>query len=148
VTPPEAIALHDTVGFRLRAVGQRYTTKRRELVEALRRAGNPMSIPDVLAGRRALPQSSVYRNMGVLEHAGVVHRVITEGGFARFELSEDLSEHHHHVVCRSCGVVKDVTIPARLERSVEHALADVAEQTGFEGVSHRLDLIGTCRSCS
>lgn len=140
--------LNATVETRLGAVGQRYTAKRRELVEALRRAANPVSIPEVVAGRGRLPQSSVYRNMAVLEQAGVVHRVMTEGGFARFELAEDLSGHHHHVVCRRCGAVEDVTIPAPLERSVERALADVAEQTGFEAVGHRLDLIGTCRSCS
>jgi Fe2+ or Zn2+ uptake regulation protein len=44
--------------------------------------------------------------------------------------------------------VEDVTIPATLERSVERALRDVAEQSGFAAVSHRLDLIGTCRACS
>jgi Fur family transcriptional regulator, ferric uptake regulator len=140
--------LHAIIEGRLHAVGQRYTPKRRELVEALRLAGNPVATPDLVRGWRDLPQSSVYRNLAVLEQAGVAHRVFTEGGFARFELSEDLSEHHHHVVCRSCGVVEDVTIPARLERSVERALADVAEQTGFAAVSHRLDLIGTCRRCS
>ena len=140
--------LDTTVEARLRAVGQRYTTQRRALIEALRRADNPLGVPEVVAGRGGPPQSSAYRNLAALEQAGVVHRVMTEGGFARFELAEDLSGHHHHMVCRRCGAVEDVTIPAPLERSVERALADVAEQTGFEGVSHRLDLIGTCRSCS
>jgi len=140
--------LHAVVEGRLRAVGQRYTPRRRELVEALRRAGNPVATPALVDGAGNLPQSSVYRNLAVLEQAGVARRVITEGGFARFELTEALSEHHHHVVCRSCGAVEDVTIPDRLERSVERALADIAEQTGFAAVSHRLDLIGTCRACS
>jgi Fe2+ or Zn2+ uptake regulation protein len=97
--------LDATVEVRLRVVGQRYTAKRRELVEALRRASNPVSIPEVVAERGGPPQSSAYRNMTVLEQAGVVHRVMTEGGFARFELAEDLSGHHHHVVCRLCGAV-------------------------------------------
>ncbi len=140
--------LHATVEARLRAVGQRYTPRRRELVDALRSAGNPVAIPDLVSGRRDLPQSSAYRNVAVLEQAGVARRVITEEGISRFELAEDLTEHHHHLVCRSCGAVEDVTIPAPLERSVERALTDVAHQTGFAAVSHRLDLIGTCRQCS
>ncbi|OFW77431.1 MAG: hypothetical protein A2Z48_12090 [Actinobacteria bacterium RBG_19FT_COMBO_70_19] len=78
---------------------------------------------------------------------GAVRRVITEEGVARYELAEDLTTHHHHLVCRSCGAVEDVTIPARLERTVERTLADAAAELAFEGVSHRVDLIGTCRDC-
>lgn len=140
--------VHETVEERLRAAGQRYTPKRREIVDALcRAAGNPVAIPDLVAEHRDLPQSSAYRNLSVLEEVGVARRVITGEGIARFELAEDLTEHHHHLVCRSCGTVEDVTIPTRLERSLERALADAAERAGFEGVSHRVDLLGTCRDC-
>jgi Fur family transcriptional regulator, ferric uptake regulator len=139
--------LHVTVGARLRNAGQRYTAKRRSLVELLERASKPLSIPDILAGRRRLAQSSVYRNLAVLEHAHVVRRIVTGEEFARFELAEDLTGHHHHLVCSNCGTVQDVTIPTRLEHSVERALDEVATATGFAGVSHRLDLIGTCRAC-
>ena len=77
---------------------------------------------DVVSGRSAPPQSSAYRNLAVLEHAGVVRRVITEGEFARFELTEELTEHHHHLICSRCGRVEDVTVPrpggdARPDRS-------------------------------
>lgn len=139
--------LHATVEARLRAAGQRYTAKRRELVEALERSGRPAATQDLVGGRGGLPQSTVYRNLAVLEQVGVTRRVITEEGIARYELAEEMTEHHHHLVCRSCGAVEDVTIPARLERGVERALADAAADAGFEGVSHRVDLIGTCRNC-
>lgn len=145
MTPAVRDGLHDEVEGRLRASGQRYTSQRRSLVEALRRLERPAAAQD-LATRR-IPQSSTYRNLAVLEHAGVVRRVMTEDGVGRFELAEDLTEHHHHLVCRVCGAVEDVTVPARLERSVERALADAASGAGFEGVSHRFDLVGTCRNC-
>ena len=73
--------LHATVEERLRAVGQRYTANRRALVDALVRARGPVSIGDLLVGRRALPQSSAYRNLAVLEQAGVIRRVITDDDF-------------------------------------------------------------------
>jgi len=139
--------LHATVEERLRDAGQRYTLKRRELVEVLRRAGRPSATPDLVRGRRGMPQSSVYRNLAVLEQVGVVRRVITEEGIARYELAEDLTTHHHHLVCRVCGAVEDVTIPSRLERTIERTLAEAAADLGFEGVGHRVDLIGTCRTC-
>ncbi|MEX0755319.1 MAG: Fur family transcriptional regulator [Actinomycetota bacterium] len=140
--------LHTIVGARLRAAGQRYTSKRRVLVEILERARQPVSIPDILRSRRGLAQSSVYRNLAALEQAHVLRRVVTGEDFARFELSEDLTEHHHHLVCSNCGTVQDVTIPQRLERSMERALDEIAEGTGFTAVSHRLDLIGTCKACA
>lgn len=139
--------LHTEVEFRLRAAGQRYTSQRRSLVDALRRLGRPVVAQDLVVGSRRVPQSSVYRNLAVLEQAGVARRVMTEEGTARYELAEDLTQHHHHLVCRVCGAVEDVTVPVRLERTVERALADAAARVAFEGVSHRLDLIGTCRNC-
>ena len=140
--------LHTIVGARLHGAGQRYTSKRRALVETLDRARQPLSIPDILRSRRGLAQSSAYRNLAALEHVHVVHRVVTGEDFARFELAEDLTEHHHHLVCSRCGTVQDVTIPERLERSMDRALDEIAEGTGFTTVGHRLDLIGTCKACS
>jgi Fe2+ or Zn2+ uptake regulation protein len=140
-------SIHDVVGSRLGSIGQRYTPKRRALVDALRRAGNPVAIGELADGRRGLPQSSVYRNLAVLEQAGAVHRVVTGEEFARYELAEELTEHHHHLVCRRCGRVDDVTVPAALERSVVQTLRDVARRTGFSAVDHRLDLLGWCPDC-
>ena len=139
--------LHATVEARLRAAGQRYTPKRRELVEALLRAGRPAATPDLVEGRRALTQSSVYRNLAVLEHVGAVRRVITEEGIGRYELAEDLTRHHHHLVCRVCGAVEDVMIAPSLERTIQRTLSKVAASAGFESDGHRLDLIGICRRC-
>jgi Fe2+ or Zn2+ uptake regulation protein len=139
--------LHDEIASRLRAVGQRYTPKRRALVDALARAGNPVTIADLADASRGLPQSSVYRNLALLEQVGVVHRVVTGEDFSRYELTEDLTEHHHHLVCGSCGRVEDVTVPSTLERSLVRTLSGIAEHAGFATVNHRLDLIGTCRRC-
>ncbi len=139
--------VHPAVEERLRALGQRYTAKRRKLVEVLRRARRPAPIAELVAGA-GLPQSSIYRNLAVLERAGVVRRVLTEGGAARFELAEDLTAHHHHLVCRACGAVEDVTVPEALEHQVERVLAAAARRAGFRGLAHRLDLVGTCGSCA
>jgi Fur family transcriptional regulator, ferric uptake regulator len=139
--------LHVIVGARLRSAGQRYTTGRRDVVEILVEARKPLSIPEILARSDGLAQSSVYRNLAVLEQAHVVRKVVTGEEFGHYELAEDLTEHHHHLVCSSCGTVQDVTIPSRLEKSMERALDQVAAETGFAAVTHRLDLIGTCRTC-
>ena len=141
-------SLHRMVEDRLKEVGQRYTVNRRSLVAALTTAKGPLAIADLLAATRRIPQSSAYRNLAVLEEAGVVSRVITEDDFARFELGEGLKEHHHHLVCENCGRVEDVEIPETFERSIDQTLQRLARDAGFATIGHRLDLIGRCRSCA
>jgi Fe2+ or Zn2+ uptake regulation protein len=143
-----ADAVHVTVAQRLREAGQRYTGQRRRLVEILALARSPLSMPEILRGRRGLPQSSVYRNLSDLLDAGVVRRIVTEEEFGRYELAEDLTGHHHHVMCSSCGRTSDVTLPAAIERTLDHTLDGVARRAGFADVEHRLDLVGVCDACA
>ena len=139
--------LHHLIAARLRDDGQRYTSGRRRLVEALDRSGRPLTAAEVLEDGE-LAQSSAYRNLSVLEGCGVVHRVSGADEFGRFELAEDLTEHHHHhLICTSCGSVADVTVAEDLERSLEAAMVVVASTTGFRPDHHRLDLLGRCASC-
>ena len=139
--------VHATVASRLRDAGQRYTGQRRRLIEILAAARSPLSIPEILRGRRGLPQSSVYRNLSELVDAGVVRRIVTEEEFGRYELAEDLTGHHHHVICSSCGTTRDVTLPADVERTLDRTLDGVARRAGFADVGHRLDLVGLCDEC-
>jgi Fe2+ or Zn2+ uptake regulation protein len=142
------IDVHATAAARLRADGQRYTPGRRSLVDLLAEFDQPVTIPQLLEQRRGLAQSSAYRNLAVLERAGVVHRIVTSDEFARYELAEDLTEHHHHLICSSCGEVADFTVPGTLEHELEHVLARAARRAGFRSTGHRLDVVGSCASCS
>ena len=138
--------LHEAAAERLRELDQRYTANRRAIVAALAAAGGPISLPELLSADAELPQSSAYRNLGLLEEAGVVRRIVG-GDFARYELAEGLTEHHHHFICTSCGGIEDFTLPDDLEGQVERALARAARRNRFAGAHHRLDLIGVCARC-
>ncbi|MDZ7733678.1 MAG: transcriptional repressor [Acidimicrobiia bacterium] len=84
----------------------------------------------------------------MLERAGVVRRIVTSDEFARYELAEDLTGHHHHLICSRCGAVEDFTVSPHLERSLERTAGRVVENTGFTVEHHRLDLVGTCETCN
>lgn len=140
--------LRDTVSARLRETGQRLTAKRETIVAVLATADRPLTIPDILGAGDGLAQSSVYRNLLVLEQAAVVRKVVTHDEFAHFELAEDLTEHHHHLICSSCGSVEDVPASAGLERSLRTAMDEIARTTGFHADGHRIDLVGLCRRCA
>lgn len=146
VTPTSE--LHDLAAVRLRALAQRYTGGRRAIVDVLARADAPLSIPQLLERDRSLAQSSAYRNLAVLERAGVVHRIVTSDEFSRYELAEDLTGHHHHLICSTCGDVRDFTMSSELERDLDRALDRIASAHGFAADHHRLDLVGTCASCA
>lgn len=140
--------IHDIAERKLATINQRYSSRRRRLVEALDRADHPLIATDIVAIDDELPQSSVYRNLAVLEAAGVVVKVLTNGDRAAFELAEELKGHHHHLVCVQCGLVLDIDVPNEVEQSLDTGVAELVSQAGFVLVGHRLDLLGRCGNCA
>jgi Fe2+ or Zn2+ uptake regulation protein len=138
--------LHVTVAGRLRRAGQRYTSARRALVDVLAGARRPLTVAEVAEADRLVPLSTTYRNLAVLTQVGVLHR-FSGADCARFELAEDLTEHHHHLVCLNCGEVEDFTLPRATERAVIRALEEVAGRRGYLVEGHRLDALGRCKRC-
>jgi Fur family transcriptional regulator, ferric uptake regulator len=139
--------LHGVAERRLRRVDQRYTSGRRAIVELLVSARHPVSISEIAERLPELPRSSAYRHLTDLQAAGMIRRVAASDEFTRFELAEDLTEHHHHLLCVNCGTVTDVTLPAGLEQQVSGAVSDLAAAAGFQPQSHRLDILGLCAAC-
>ena len=141
--------LHDDVSGLLRAGDHRYTTGRRQVVETLHAADAPLTIPQILGRNDRLAQSSVYRNLSILEEVGAVMRIVTHDDHARYELAESLTDHHHHhLICSECGDVRDFAFPPGVEKSLDAAFDKVAGSTGFTVESHRLDLVGRCDECA
>ena len=139
--------LHGVAERRLRRIDQRYTSGRRAIVDLLLSAGHPVSIGDIAERLPGLPRSSAYRHLTDLQAAGLIRRIAASDEFTRFELAEDLTEHHHHLLCVSCGKVTDVTLPTGFEHRVADAVSDIAAAEGFEPHSHRLDVLGLCADC-
>ncbi len=72
---------------------------------------HPHADTDSIIGvvREVLPEVSkqaVYDVLRALTSAGLVRRIEPAGSVARYE--SRVADNHHHVVCRSCGVITDV----------------------------------------
>jgi Fur family ferric uptake transcriptional regulator len=105
MTPPHTPAIADE----LRGAGLRVTAARVALLETVR-AGDHLGVEAIAAGVRQrvghVSLQAVYDALHALAAAGLVRRIEPPGSPARFE--GRLGDNHHHVVCRSCGVVADV----------------------------------------
>jgi Fur family ferric uptake transcriptional regulator len=78
---------------------------------------------------------TIYRTLDLLSEIGVVRRLDLGGG-PRYELAED---HHHHLICESCGAVSEF----------ERCPLDFRSLKGmdFEIGSHTLEIYGRCADC-
>lgn len=132
---------------RLARLDLRYTNGRQAIVAALRTVNGPVTLPDLLSLAPSLPQSSAYRNLALMEEAGVVRRVVHRADHAYFELAEELTEHHHHMICESCGSVQDFTLDTDVEKALDVAFRRIAKKSGVTASSHLIDLFVTCGDC-
>ncbi|NTY60427.1 transcriptional repressor [Mycolicibacterium sphagni] len=93
----------------LRTARLRVTRPRVAVLEAV--YSHPHADTDTIFGavRAGLPDVSrqaVYDVLHALTAAGLVRRIQPSGSVARYEAR--VGDNHHHVVCRSCGVIGDV----------------------------------------
>lgn len=132
---------------RLAASGVRFTRGRRRVVEAVTDADGPRTASEIHASLDSVPLSSLYRSLGVLTDAGVLARHHGADETTRYELSEQLTEHHHHLVCVSCGSIVDVTVTAAQEQRVDGLVDALGAAAGFTVTGHRLEIEGWCTEC-
>jgi Fur family transcriptional regulator, stress-responsive regulator len=105
VAVPEA----PTAADELRGAGLRVTAARVALLQTVRE-GDHLDVEAITAEVRDrighVSFQAVYEALHALTAAGLVRRIEPAGGPARFE--GRVGDNHHHIVCRSCGVVADV----------------------------------------
>lgn len=147
--------VHVEVARRFVQHGQRYSSKRRAIVSMLETSDRPLTISEILQvsksindAKNAIVQSSLYRNLVVLEEVGAVQKVVSTDDNGRYELNEEILGHHHHLLCSECGDVRDVVIPEHFEQKLDKELGQIAKRSGFKLDQHRLDLIGRCQKCA
>jgi Fur family ferric uptake transcriptional regulator len=139
--------LERAINDRLAEHDLRFTAARRAIVDGLKSAAGPITLPELLESAPDLAQSSAYRNLGLLEAAGVVRRLTHGSEYAHFELAESLTEHHHHLICESCGLVRDITLASKLERTLDDQFDALADEEGFTQTHHTVDVYGLCATC-
>lgn len=138
--------LHEAVRRHLAERHIRYTSGRQTVINALVKVDGPESAAE-LHDRMRVPLSSLYRNLTVLDEAGVLERHHDADGLARYELAEWLGGHHHHLVCVDCGAVADVELADAAESALDELARKAAKRSGYRVTGHNLEIEGVCPSC-
>ncbi|HLL34791.1 MAG TPA: Fur family transcriptional regulator [Streptomyces sp.] len=128
----------------MRGAGLRVTAARVALLETVR-AGDHLDVEAIAAGVRervghiSLP--AVYEALHALAAAGLIRRIEPPGSPTRYE--GRVGDNHHHLVCRSCGVVADV------DCAVGHApCLTASDDRGFAVDEAEVIYWGLCPGCS
>jgi Fur family transcriptional regulator, ferric uptake regulator len=141
--------LDKQVARRLSDDDVRYTRGRRDVVNALNDAEGPQSAAE-LSGQlgSSIPLSSIYRTLSVLEEAEILTPHFSSPGVTRYELSEWLTGHHHHLVCTKCGRVEDIETGDVIESRIQNIVTDLARASSFIETNHALEIEGRCQKCA
>lgn len=125
---------------------RRNTRQRRAVRGALAGAESFVSAQDLHATLREsgvrIGLATVYRALADLAADGEADVLQSEGGEARYRACTP-GEHHHHVICRECGL----TVEVRAE-AVERWVASVAAEHGFVDAEHEVNIYGLCAECA
>ncbi|MEK8228596.1 Fur family transcriptional regulator [Oerskovia sp. M15] len=124
---------------------QRMTRQRAAVAEALEDLPDFRSaqqLHELLRARGdAVGLATVYRTLQTLADGGDVDVLRTEDGESLYRRCER-REHHHHLVCRSCGKAVEIDGP-----TVETWASQVGAAHGFTDIQHTIELFGTCEAC-
>jgi Fur family transcriptional regulator, stress-responsive regulator len=128
----------------LRGAGLRVTAARVALLETVR-GGDHLGIEAIASGVRGrighISLQAVYDVLHALTEARLIRRIEPAGGPPRFE--GRVGDNHHHVVCRSCGVVADVDCAVG-----EAPCLTASDDRGFAIDEADVTYWGLCPDCS
>jgi Fur family ferric uptake transcriptional regulator len=139
-SPPQAFAtLQEAIRW-LRESGMRVSTARRLVLEALFDADGPVSAAH-LSRALSLDESSVYRNLELLEQRGLVRHLHLGHSPGLYVLAREREV--EYLYCDRCAKVTAVA-PERLDEIRERLRAEFGHTPRFTHFA----IVGTCEECA
>ncbi len=152
----EAPNLQQTLPHLLARGGERLTGPRRAVLDVLANSRVPLTVAEIharLSGRRA-HVASVYRTVHLLVRMRLVRPTDSvrptdaARGSRRYELAEQFTGHHHHLICQSCGRIEDLEGCVLTDAALTQLTRYVRRTRRFEVTEHEVRLFGLCRRCA
>lgn len=127
-------------------MAQRNTWQRERVRDALADARGFVSAQSLHATLRedntGIGLATVYRALAGLAASGDADSLQSPEGEALYRACST-QEHHHHLICRSCGLTVEIEAT-----DVEQWAHRTAAQHGFTDAAHVVDIFGLCAPCA
>ena len=131
----------------------RWTMPREAILELLSKSSKHMSVKEIYASLyKSYPGmglTTVYRTLDLLARMGVVTKLTLGDGQSRYEFkSREKEDHHHHLICTSCGRIIDYSEfldeELNLVKKTEERLA---KKYNFVIQDHNIVFLCICEKC-
>jgi len=125
---------------------KRNTWQREAVVTGLTQVGGFISAQALFARLRdegsTISLATVYRALTDLVGEGQADSLLSPEGENLYRACAS-GEHHHHLICRSCGATVEIDA-----EPVEAWAQQVATANGFSKAQHVVDVFGLCADCT
>jgi Fur family peroxide stress response transcriptional regulator len=130
---------------KLRDNGHKMTPQRLAIVKILARSEGHPSVEDIHARiKKDFPTMSlatVYRNIVLIKSLDELLELGFPDGSNRYDGNKPYP--HPHIICVKCKKILDLDLD-----SLDEMQHEIAEETDFKILNHRLDFFGICGNCS
>lgn len=127
---------------KLEKEGYRITQPRRAVISTL--TEEPLSVQEIRTrikqNSNLIDLASIYRTLDILLQAGIVRMIETGERGRSYELVNE-HNHHHHLICNTCGSIEDVKLDE------DSMLQELTKRTHFSIDHHHIEFFGTCYKC-
>ena len=134
----------DTILRKLRDHGHKMTPQRLAIVKILAKSEGHPSVEDIHARiKKDFPTMSlatVYRNIILIKSLDELLELGFPDGSNRYDGNKPYP--HPHIICIKCKKIIDLDLD-----SLDDMQHEIAEETDFKILNHRLDFFGICSNC-
>ncbi len=92
-----------------------------------------------LISKLKVNKTTVYRQLDKLLDEDKILEVELGDGKKRYEIKS--RGHHHHIVCKKCGLIEDLELDEKM------LISRLSKKTNFKIESHNLEFFGLCINC-
>jgi len=126
----------------------RKTLARKAILDILEKFKKPLAVVEIIKKLKEkkilIDRVTVFRNINLLVNKGLIDKVEFNEGKYRYEIAS--LPHHHHLVCTSCGKIKDIKSNS-LHEEIDRISKTVNETLDFKIEEHKVEFFGKCIKC-
>jgi Fe2+ or Zn2+ uptake regulation protein len=127
---------------RLSDLGYRLTSTRAAIADAIASRPTQFTARELVdeLEPRGIGRATVFRALDLLVELGLLERL--HGELSCHSYTYCAPEHHHHLVCTSCGQITSI-----VAGTVERELRNLARRARFRPERHQVEIFGLCYAC-